>query len=370
MLYSKLVLGGRMKNLKLIQFGVSAALTVAILSFNNCGKFESGNQFSSATQILQKDNTPVEPTGISVGAKIDAQTLIEFTNATGKSSEYQEYMSADGFKAIAVSEDNNILYVYNHRFQWGTFESQAEVNKIAIERCNIVTKRKCTILAENNIIKTDKSDLASQMVMEVAKQTAFNPSDVPGLNQDSKLALGEYDAWAINYKVLSLSINGSYAISRGTTLLEARRISLEFCESSSGGYPCFIYAENNVVVFNPTTVAPKTSLPLSGGTLAATKIPFLLDATRAAFFTTYNTQIKTMPNSAIAVASDGITYGYTTSNSTTLTADEIMADALKKCNSALTIKINQLKAANPQYKVIEKYKCHPLAKGLNLVFSL
>lgn len=343
-------------NKKNIQIGIAALITFMVLTFNNCGQFKANLNTQVATQ---NSTTPIEqndPVALSItaGQAVAPSLLSKFVNATGVNSDQNDYLASNGFKAIAVSADNQILYVFDHPRQMGLFQNQDETDKAAIERCNIITKRACTILAEGNSFKQNESALASTMINILsAAPASFDANLVPGLNLVAKSNLSEYLSWA-NNKALTISVNGVYAIAQSTVSLdEAKRVSLEFCQATSGGYPCFFYAENGNIVFNPANILTQSPLAFSG-TLNQS-IPFLNDANKASLYNSYISDLTNYPNAVLVVGDDGSFKYYRSSN---IKVEDLITQAMAACQSALSTKLSTLNSSNPNFKVINRYRCY------------
>jgi hypothetical protein len=294
----------------LVAVGIS--ITVALF-FQNCGS-PAGSPMSYGSQSSNGGGNPppsADPNNWNKGDAFDYSRLPANMQSQMVQTQftYLNYPTSTFAKAIAISSDGLGFVKIGT-----TGVNQDQVNQIAKDGCYSITGGKpCSLIAVGNAWNIAKAALAGSFSYVLPAPTALTATSIPFLNPaDASNAAINYSGAGMP-KALAISLDGAYFSIASTAaepvadINEATRLVLERCEMGAGYVPCFVFAQNNTIVFTPAALNRTPAIDYARTTVA-TNIPGIRQALYTSLF-----QNSYIPNvngttvfGAIYITADGV----------------------------------------------------------------
>ncbi|HEX4456124.1 MAG TPA: S1 family peptidase [Kofleriaceae bacterium] len=208
-----------------------------------CTSLASANTFAVSEAGL--------PTSFTFSLAQPTLAAIPYATSAARASAIAAYAAITGFKAIAIGLDGTIVQLATT----DVVASQAEANRIALERCEMQTKlAPCTLFAEGNSVVFAPNwspviDYAREIVgtnlpgATMASYTAHVPAYLSGVTAGYQGSI-------------YIAADGDGGDAWETTAALAQSTALGFCNQYVGaGFRCLPYATNNRITFGPADLA-------------------------------------------------------------------------------------------------------------------
>ncbi len=132
--------------------------------------------------------------------------------------------------------------------------SQAELNRVLLERCQLASGQNCALFAEGNLIKYGEADFVANHINRIEVPEVFDGMKIPGVVVYWRAYQRDtYGKGSIPFESLAFSPQGGTSSGFSeTSQAEASRRALEFCEAVRD-LPCTLYMEGDTVAFDLET---------------------------------------------------------------------------------------------------------------------
>jgi hypothetical protein len=155
------------------------------------------------------------------------------------------YGAQDHFRAMLFTQDGSPVFVH-----MPDAANEEELITKSKQRCQLDSKRNCSLFALGNVILFNESVFRNQFQSVLQQPSGVSLSDVPGITNASAEAAGPYPNSVHNFNALALGPMGS--IHRGwspTSQDEADKLAQEYCEFLQN-QPCLLYASGENLQFD------------------------------------------------------------------------------------------------------------------------
>ena len=265
---------------KIFQLGSIASLLILVFLFQNCGAGLNSSVVSDSTNIPIVPTIPniTDPSQFKAGDSL-VREAVPFTLDQDFEEVFLDYLTQPDYKALVFAESGVYFSIY-----FAQAPSQESVTRTALERCELNTKLRCSVLAEGDLIKYDRSVFFTSFHYPIVNRVSFDTNSVPGISFNSVQWNEYYVAQDQSpFKAFSITTNGASAIGYSqVSQAEADRRSLEICDARYP-HPCSLYASNLAVVFNNRASEFGHVLDFSPIAVDPEEIPFIEDILRPEF---------------------------------------------------------------------------------------
>jgi hypothetical protein len=212
-----------------------------------CASLASGNTFAVDESALpsQFTFTLAAPTALA---------QMPYVIDTVRTSDATTYTALNKLKAIAISLDGTVAAINST----DTIASQAEANRIVLERCEMkATMTPCTLFAEGATIVFDPTTTNWAPQIDYSRRTV--QIDLPGTTAANYTAhIPAYlTGLAQGYQgSIYIAADGDGGDAWQTNAATADATALGFCNQHvTAGFRCFKYASDRTIVMGPTSLA-------------------------------------------------------------------------------------------------------------------
>jgi hypothetical protein len=295
---------------------------VLTLGFQNCsnegmkaawqetGMVNIPSDNERGTMVFEEE-VPTEVVAFSAGDPFNFNLLPNQEQMLSAQLSYLNYQSYENAKAIAINRQG--LGFVSLKAS-GDIE---EATQTALETCAVIGGGlPCGIVAVGNEFVVGSAELDSIFNFQLIPETELN-SNIPFLTLASRQQAYDNYQRRGGPKAMAISLDGGYFSAWTTSdspissVDDAARVVLERCELNAVISPCILYARNNNVVFDPSTVNRRPQIDY-GRTTLRESIPGM----RATAFTSliegiYIPQVRSGSSGVIYITTRGVGgYGY------------------------------------------------------------
>jgi hypothetical protein len=273
-------------------FFLFITLGLLTINFQNCSGFNSADYGSDNEVNSDGENGLIPVTGssgsgeptttveseqltavFSSGDNFIGQTLVasgSFLDSLISRIGYQQYSNG---KAIAVAR-NGLGYAAL------TTENNAEAERMAVESCNALSGLPCAVIVSGNLFTVNSENAfdGEEYKINNYKDRRFSRDEIPmAASRVRSSATVNNFINAPGFKALAISPTGGlyavYTTINSLTMTDVRRMAVQRCELEAAITPCALYAENDTVVFDPSTWYKNSSINFSNNNVLAEPPP-------------------------------------------------------------------------------------------------
>ena len=173
--------------------------------------------------------------------------MVPFLSAIQRNLLFKDYADAGmkkGQYTLAVSPQGTWQSFFSD-----TISAEDRARNV-LERCEHITKARCLMAYENGRMTNERTPRPAVM----RYPTEFDPMQIPFISSKLRQQIKRAYLGLNPDKAIAFDSIGDYGVSYGQSdEATARKLTLENCESKSGGKTCFVYSINETVIFNKNT---------------------------------------------------------------------------------------------------------------------
>jgi hypothetical protein len=169
------------------------------------------------------------------------------------------HIGPNSFGAIAITRIGQGLAA---AISQNRVHNQEEATQLIVERCQLVTRRPCSLLVEGNVFVKDENNVFDIQESKIIVPQSFDPQLIPGASADTKKVVAE--ALKRNtalFRAVVIGLEGQVAVGSSNDSFEAAERRAHEIFETMWGQQSITYALNDDVTFDLDTYQAEKTIP-------------------------------------------------------------------------------------------------------------